>query len=363
MSTGVFSELSLRSVTARNRLAMSPMCQYSAGEDGVATDWHRVHYGTRAVGGAGIVIQEATAVEPRGRISPNDLGLWSDEQAAALAPIAAFVADQGAIPAIQLAHAGRKASTSRPWEGSTPLQPDEGGWTVVAPSEKPYPYEDVDAPPTERLDPADIEDIIEAFGEAAERAVDAGFEAVEIHGAHGYLIHEFLSPVANERTDAYGGDFAGRTRFVREVYEAVRNAVGEDVPVFLRVSGTDWLPDRPSWTIEDTVRLAGDLASEGLDLLDVSSAGIHPDQQISYAGPNYQLPLAERVRAETDLPAVGTVGQIRTPEQAEALVRNGRADVAIVGRKLLNDPYFPLRAAESLYGAEPEVPAQYRRGF
>ncbi len=362
MSTGVFDELSLRSVTARNRIALSPMCQYSAGTDGIATEWHRVHYGSRAVGGAGIVMFEATAVEARGRISPHDLGLWTDEQASALAPIADFVAEQGAVPAVQLAHAGRKASKSRPWDGSAPLQPDDGGWTVVAPSDRPFPY-DEQAPPTERLDPADIDEIVTAFGEAATRAVEAGFEAVEIHGAHGYLIHEFLSPVTNQRSDAYGGDFAGRTRFVREVYEAVRSAVGERVPVFLRVSGTDWLPDRPSWTIEDTVRLAEDLAAEGLDLLDVSSGGIHPDQEISYAGPNYQVALAEQVRAETSIPAVGTVGQIRTAEQAEALVRNGRSDVAIVGRKLLNDPYFPLRAAQDLYDTEAEVPVQYQRGW
>lgn len=363
MSSGVFSELSLRSVTAKNRIALSPMCQYSAGNDGVATEWHRVHYGSRAVGGAGIVIQEATAVEPRGRITPHDLGLWNEEQAEALAPIAAFVKEQGAVPAVQLAHAGRKASKTRPWEGSEPLQPADGGWEVAAPSANPYPYEDGESPPTERLDPTAIQDIVTAFGEAAERAVEAGFEAVEIHGAHGYLIHEFLSPVTNDRADTYGGDFEGRTRLAREVYEAVRNAVGEDVPVFMRVSSTDWLPDRPSWTIEDTVKLGTELSNAGLDFLDVSSAGIHPDQQISYAGPNYQVALAEQVRAETDLPAVGAVGAIRTPEQAEALVRNGRADVAVVGRKLLNDPYFPHRAAAELYDAEPDVPVQYQRGF
>jgi 2,4-dienoyl-CoA reductase-like NADH-dependent reductase (Old Yellow Enzyme family) len=361
--SSVFSELTLRSVTARNRLAMSPMCQYSAGRDGVATEWHRVHYGSRAVGGAGIVIQEATAVEPRGRISPHDLGIWTDEQAATLEPIASFVKAQGAVPAIQLAHAGRKASKTRPWEGSEPLGPEAGGWDVVAPSAKPYPYEDGEAPPTERLDIADIESIVTAFGEAATRAVDAGFEAVEIHGAHGYLIHEFLSPVTNDRGDAYGGDFEGRTRFAREVYGAVRAAVGDDVPVFMRVSGTDWLPDRPSWTVEDTVELGASLADEGLDFLDVSSGGIHPDQQINYAGPDYQVPLAEQVRAETDLPAVGAVGAIRTPEQAQALVANGRADVAVIGRKLLADPYFPHRAAEQLYDGEPDVPVQYQRGF
>ncbi|MGM0372146.1 MAG: NADH:flavin oxidoreductase/NADH oxidase [Halobacteriota archaeon] len=361
MSTGLFSELSLRSVTARNRLALSPMCQYSAGTDGVATEWHRVHYGSRAVGGAGIVIQEATAVEPRGRITPHDLGLWNDEQAAALAPIADFVAEQGAVPAIQLAHAGRKASTTRPWEGSEPLQPEEGGWTVVGPSGQAYPYEGA-APPTERLDPNDIEALVESFGAAAERAIEAGFQAVEIHAAHGYLIHEFLSPVTNQRTDAYGGDFEGRTRFAREVYDAVREAVGEEIPVFMRVSGTDWLPE-PSWTIEDTVELGSILADRGLDFLDVSSGGIHPDQQIDYAGPNYQVALAEQVRAETDLPTVGAVGAITTPEQGEALIRNDRADVAIVGRKFLNDPYFGLRAAESLYEVEPDVPPQYLRGW
>jgi len=363
MSAGVFSELPLRSVTAKNRVAMSPMCQYSAASDGVATEWHRVHYGSRAVGGAGIVIQEATAVEPRGRITSYDLGLWNDTQAEALSPIAAFVKEQGAVPAIQLAHAGRKASKTRPWEGSEPLQPENGGWTVAAPSANPYPYDDGEAPPTERLDPAAIEEIVTAFGDAARRAIDAGFEAVEIHGAHGYLIHEFLSPVTNDRSDGYGGDFEGRTRFVREVYQAVRAAVGEDVPVFLRVSATDWLPDRPSWTVEDTIRLGAELSEAGLDFLDVSSAGIHPDQQISYAGPNYQVALAEQVRAETDLPAVGAVGAIQTAEQAEALVRNGRADVAVVGRKLLNDPYFPHRAAAELYGVEPDVPVQYQRGF
>ncbi|AOW79239.1 NADH-dependent flavin oxidoreductase [Halodesulfurarchaeum formicicum] len=361
MSTGLFSELSLRSVRARNRLALSPMCQYSAGADGVATEWHRVHYGSRAVGGAGIVIQEATAVEPRGRITSHDLGLWNDEQAEALAPITDFVAEQGAVPAIQLAHAGRKASTTRPWEDSEPLQPEAGGWTVVGPSGQPYPYEGA-APPTERLDPNDIEAIVESFGAAAERAIEAGFQAVEIHAAHGYLLHEFLSPVTNQRTDAYGGDFEGRTRVAREVYDTVREAVGEEIPVFMRVSGTDWLPE-PSWTIEDTVELGSILADRGLDFLDVSSGGIHPDQQIDYAGPNYQVALAEQVRAETDLPTVGAVGAITTPEQGEALIRNDRADVAIVGRKFLNDPYFGLRAAESLYEVEPDVPAQYRRGW
>ncbi|MFB6110762.1 MAG: NADH:flavin oxidoreductase/NADH oxidase [Halodesulfurarchaeum sp.] len=360
MPTGVFSELSLRSVTARNRLTVSPMCQYSAGTDGVATDWHRVHYGSRAVGGAGIVIQEATAVEPRGRITPHDLGLWTDDQAEALAPIAEFVADQGAVPAIQLAHAGRKASTARPWEGSGPLQPEEGGWRVVGPSGTPYPHDDT-PPPTDRLDRADIEDIVESFGAAAERAVRAGYEAVEIHAAHGYLLHEFLSPAVNDRSDAYGGDFEGRTRFLREVYRAVRNAVGEERPVLVRVSGTDWLPDRPSWTIEETVRLASDLAELGVDLIDVSSGGLHPAQDVPEPEPNYQVPLAERVRAETDLP-VGAVGWIATPEQAAALIRNDRADLAIIGRKFLNDPYFPLRAAREL-GAEQSPPVQYQRGW
>ena len=356
----LFEPLALRETTVRNRVMVSPMCQYSCETDGLATDWHEVHLGSRATGGAGIVMTEATAVEPRGRISPNDLGIWSDEHADALAPVAEFAADRGATPAIQLAHAGRKASKTRPWDGSRPLQPDEGGWETVAPSAKPYPYDD-EPPLTREMTKEDLAAVKNAFVAAAERARDAGFEIAEVHAAHGYLLHEFLSPVTNDREDAYGGDFEDRTRFVREVTAAVRSVWPDDRPVFVRVSATDWLPDRESWTVEDTARLAPMLAEAGADLIDVSSGGLHPDQRVPSAGPNYQVPYAERIGEATDA-RVGAVGAITEPAQADALIRNGRADLAIVGREHLRDPYFTLHAAEEL-GAGDRVkwPIQYRR--
>jgi 2,4-dienoyl-CoA reductase-like NADH-dependent reductase (Old Yellow Enzyme family) len=360
MSDDLFSPLEIRGTKVRNRVMVSPMCQYSCDRDGLATDWHRVHLGSRATGGAGVVMTEATAVEPRSRISPNDLGIWSDDHADALAPVAEFIAERGATSAIQLAHAGRKASKTRPWDGSEPLQPDEGGWETVAPSAIPYPYED-EPPVTRKLDAEDIEAVKDAFVAGAERARDAGFDIAEVHAAHGYLLHEFLSPVTNRREDAYGGDFEGRTRLVREIVAAVREVWPDDRPVFVRVSATDWLPDRESWTVEDTARLAPLLADAGADLVDVSAGGIHPDQQIPSAGPNYQVPYAERVGEATDA-LVGAVGGISEPAQADALIRNDRADFAIVGREHLRDPYFTLHAAEEL-GAEDRVewPVQYRR--
>jgi len=336
------------------------MCQYSCERDGLGTDWHLTHLGARAAGGAGLVLTEATAVTPEGRISPHDLGLWSDEHAEALRPVAEFVAERGALSGVQLAHAGRKASRSRPWDGGEPLAPDEGGWTVRAPSDVPYPGDGPTAD-LERLSVDDVEATVDAFATAATRAVDAGFDLVEIHAAHGYLLHEFLSPVANDREDAYGGDFEGRTRIVREVVDAVNAAV--DVPVFLRVSATDWLPDRDSWDLDDTVRLAERLADR-IDLLDVSAGGIHPDQRIPDAGPGYQVPYAERVKKSVEDLAVGAVGGITEPEHADAIVRNGRADVAIVGREHLRNPHFALHAAEKLDVDEeraPDWPVQYRR--
>lgn len=344
---------------------MSPMCQYSCdARDGLATDWHRVHLGSRAVGGAGIVMTEATAVEARGRITPEDLGIYTDEHRDALKPVAEFVKSQGATPGIQLAHAGRKASKSRPWEGSTPVDPDEGGWTVVAPTDEPWPY-DEEPPATERLNEDGIEDVIESFRQGARRAREARFEIAEIHAAHGYLLHEFLSPVTNDRSDDYGGSFEDRTRIVREVTEAVRDEMGNDKPVFVRISATDWLDDRKSWDIEQSVQLADDLYDSGADLIDVSTGGIHPDQQIEWVGPDYQLRFAERItnEATTDV-KVGTVGGITSGQQADSIIRNGRADIAIVGREFLRDPYFPLHAAEQL-GMEDavDVPVQYQRGF
>ncbi|GGN93610.1 NADH:flavin oxidoreductase/NADH oxidase [Haloarcula pellucida] len=364
--TALFSPLDLRETTIPNRVMVSPMCQYSCeNRDGLATDWHRTHLGSRAVGGAGLVMTEATAVEARGRISPADLGIWNDEHAAALEPITEFVRQQGSVPAIQLAHAGRKASTSRPWEGHDPLQPDDGGWETVGPSGEPWPYEDGDAPPTRKLDQDGIEGVVDSFRAAAERARDAGFEVAEVHAAHGYLLHEFCSPVTNHREDDYGGDFEGRTRLVREVTAAVREVWPDGKPVFVRISATDWLPERESWTVDDSVRLADHLAAAGADLIDVSGGGIHPDSRPDYTGPNYQLRYAERIREETDSDvAVGAVGGITTPEQAEAIVANDRADLAIVGREHLRDPYFAMHAAEALDATdEIEGPPQYRRAF
>lgn len=360
MSDDLFTPISFRDVTAPNRVMVSPMCQYSCGTDGLATDWHHVHLGSRATGGAGIVMAEATAVEPRGRISPHDLGLWSDDHAAALAPVTEFIRSQGSVPAIQLAHAGRKGSKARPWEGGTPLSPDEDGWETVAPSDAPYPYEG-EPPELREMTRDDIEATVDAFAAAAERALDAGFEIAEVHAAHGYLLHEFLSPVSNRRTDEYGGSFENRTRFVREVTDAVREVWPDDKPVFVRISATDWLPDRDSWTVDESVELARGLAALGVDLVDVSSGGLHPDQRLPSAGPNYQVPAAERIRAEADV-RVGAVGGITVPEQADALIRNERADLAIVGREHLRDPYFTLHAAERLgAGDRVEWPVQYRR--
>ncbi|MFD1643670.1 NADH:flavin oxidoreductase/NADH oxidase [Halohasta litorea] len=365
MSSPLFSPLELRGTTIPNRIMVSPMCQYSAEDrDGIATDWHHVHLGSRAVGGAGIVMAEAAAVEKRGRITPYDLGIWSQEHADSLASTTEFISNQGSIPAIQLAHAGRKASKSRPWEGSAPLQPDEGGWEVLAPSEEPYPYES-ESPELRKMTQADIEAFVENYRQGAEYALDAGFEIVEIHAAHGYLLHEFLSPVTNKRDDDYGGSFTNRTRLVRQVAETVRDVWPEDKPVFVRISGTDWLPDRDSWTIEESVELTSQLSEIGVDLIDVSSGELHPDEQLPNVGSVSQLPLAEQVREETgsDI-AVGTVGGITTPEQAEEIIGNDRADLTILAREHLRDPYFSLHAAQALDATEEiQGPPQYRRGL
>lgn len=365
MVDDLFTPLSLRETEISNRAMVSPMCQYSCeNRDGMASNWHLVHLGSRAVGGAGVVMTEATAVEERGRITPEDLGIWNDAQGEALAPVAEFIEEQGSVPAIQLAHAGRKASKTRPWDGSKPLQPDEGGWETIAPSENPWPYEEGETV-TKRMDQDDIEGVIDSFSTAAERALDAGFEIAEVHAAHGYLLHEFLSPVTNHREDDYGGDYAGRTRLVREVTSAVREIWPDDKPVFVRISATDWLPDRESWTVDDSVELADDLAEVGADLIDVSAGGTTPDPQIPHSGAGYQVPLAEQVTDERDSDiAVGAVGGITSPVQADELIRNDRADLAILGREHLRDPYFTLHAVGELdrpEGVEP--PVQYQRGF
>ncbi|MFE7528232.1 NADH:flavin oxidoreductase/NADH oxidase [Kitasatospora sp. NPDC057542] len=366
MSTTLFAPLTLRALTVSNRIWMPAMCQYSAAPDGdaagVPTDWHFTHLAARAAGGTGLIITEATAVSPEGRISPYDLGIWNDEQAAAFRRITSFLKSQGTVPAIQLAHAGRKASTERTWvDRGGPVAPgEEHGWTPVGPSAE--AFSPAHTTPDE-LTEARIGDIVRQFADAARRALDAGFQVAEIHGAHGYLVHEFLSPAANHRTDGYGGSFEGRIRFALEVVDAVRSVWPEDLPVFFRVSATDWLTEnaqdgREGWTSQDTVRLAKELRAHGVDLLDVSTGGIVPDARIE-AAPGFQVPFAEAVRRETDLP-VAAVGLITDPAQAQAILAGGHADAVLLGRELLRNPYWARHAAAEL-GGEVTTPVQYHR--
>ena len=350
----LFSPLRIRGVDLRNRIVVSPMCQYSC-DNGFASDWHLVHLGSRAVGGAALVMAEATAVEARGRISPSDLGIWKDDHIEMLARIAAFIRAQGAAPGIQLAHAGRKASVHVPWEGGAFIPENEGGWRTVAPS--PIRFRDSDTPPLE-LSKAQICAIVQAFAAAARRALAAGFEVIEIHGAHGYLINEFLSPLANHRDDEYGGSFENRSRFLREVVEAVRAASPDSLPLLLRISATDWVEG--GWTIDESVRLAGILAPLGVDLIDCSSGGLAPYAKIEPA-PGFQVPFAERIRRETGI-LTGAVGMITEPRQADCIIREGRADLVLLAREFLRDPYFPLHAAKAL-GVEAPAPVQYKRAF
>ncbi|MER5866770.1 NADH:flavin oxidoreductase/NADH oxidase [Kitasatospora sp. NPDC002040] len=355
--SALFEPITLRELTVPNRIWLAPMCMYSAAPDGpgagAATDFHLAHLGARAAGGAGLVMTEATAVRADGRISPWDLGLWNDRQQQELARIAALVKSHGAVPAVQLAHAGRKAATDRPWLGGKPLPIGAGGWQPVGAS--PVAFGE-DHPVPDELTVREIQDVVRAFADAAGRALAAGFEAVEVHGAHGYLIHSFLSPHSNHRTDGYGGDFAGRSRFALEVVAAVREVWPQELPLLYRVSATDWLEGVPSWTVEDTVRLAKELHAAGVDLLDASSAGIDPKAKIPVA-PGFQVPFAARVRTEAGLPT-SAVGLITEPAQAERIVASGQADVVSLGRELLRDAYWPQRAAAEL-GAEPRWPVQY----
>ncbi|SMO78726.1 NADPH dehydrogenase NamA [Gracilimonas mengyeensis] len=350
----LFSEVALRSLTSRNRIMVSPMCQYSS-EDGFATNWHLVHLGSRAVGGAGIVMSEATAVSPEGRISYADLGIWKDEHLPKLKQITEFVKDQGAIPAIQLAHAGRKASKNKPWEGNEYITPEKEGWDIVAPSAIPFKE---DAPVPKEMEKHDIEKVIEDFVAAAKRALKAGFEIAEIHAAHGYLLHEFCSPVSNDRSDKYGGSFENRIRLVLEVTEAVREVWPAELPLFVRISATDWLPERESWTIEDSVNLSKELKKRGVDLIDVSSGGLVPEQKVD-GGPGFQMPFAEQIKREAEI-ATGAVGIITQAQQAETILRTEQADLIIMAREFLRDPYFPLHAADNLRD-NIEWPNQYKR--
>ncbi|MFF3441668.1 NADH:flavin oxidoreductase/NADH oxidase [Streptosporangium sp. NPDC002721] len=362
--SALFEPLTLRSVTIPNRIWMAPMCQYSAAvegpEQGVPTDWHLAHLGARAVGGAGLILAEATAVAPEGRISPADLGLWNDRQREAFTRVTSFLREHGAVPGIQLAHAGRKASTRRPWQGGAPTGPGEHGWQPVGPS--PIPFNDGHPVPTE-LSTGDIDRIVDDFVAAARRALDAGFQVAEIHGAHGYLIAEFLSPFSNHRTDAYGGSYENRTRFALRVVDAVRAVWPDELPLFFRISATDWLAENPAddregWSADDTVRFAKDLLAHGVDLLDASTGGNVAGARIP-TGPGYQVPYAARVKAETDLP-VGAVGEITEPRQAEEIVASGQADAVLLGRELLRTPYWPNLAAREL-GAGARWPDQYHR--
>lgn len=351
----LFDPLDLRGLRLRNRIAVSPMCQYSS-ENGFANDWHLVHLGTRAVGGAGLVITEATAVEARGRISPRDLGLWLDAHVDGLRRITRFIHEQGGAAGIQLAHAGRKASTQHPWAGATGAVPEQdGGWQVVGPTDQPF------APgyPRPRALRADeVPDIPAAFEAATARALDAGFDVIEIHGAHGYLLHSFLSPLANTRDDAYGVDFEGRTRLLREVVAAVRSAWPDDRPLFTRLSATDWVDG--GWTGDDTVRLARQLAALGVDLVDCSSGGVVPGAPVPLA-PGYQVPYAARVRTEAGV-ASGAVGLITEPEQAARIVATGQADLVLLAREMLRNPSWPQHAARAM-GLDPTplFPPQYLR--
>lgn len=348
----LFEPLKIRDVVLSNRIGIPPMCQYSA-HDGMATEWHFVHYGCRAVGGAALMIIEATAVVPEGRISPGDLGIWNDEQIEPLARIERFARQQGCVAAVQLAHAGRKASVGLGWEAQRALDQRDGGWEVVAPS--PLPFGEGYAVPRE-LDEAGIGRVLAKFGAGARRAREAGFQAVEIHGAHGYLLHQFLSPLSNQRTDAYGGSFENRTRLLREVVTAVRAEWPERLPLLVRISATDWMDG--GWNADETVELSRKLKALGVDLVDVSSAGLVPNAKIP-AGPGFQTEFAARVRREAGI-ATAAVGLITSPTQADHIVRTGQADMVLLGREILRNPYWPLGAAQALGHAAP-WPQQYLR--
>jgi 2,4-dienoyl-CoA reductase-like NADH-dependent reductase (Old Yellow Enzyme family) len=351
----LFSPLTLRDITMRNRVLVSPMCQYSS-TDGHPSDWHLVHLGSFARGGAGLVMTEASAVTADGRISPFDAGIWTDEQAADYTRITDFVSGQGATPGIQLAHAGRKASTHRPWDRGSErgdyVEREAGGWQAVGPS----PVGFGDWPVPKELTIAEISEIVGAFAAAAVRADSTGFDVVEIHAAHGYLLHEFLSPLSNQRVDAYGGDFAGRTRFVLEVVDAVRSAWPERKPLSIRLSATDWVDG--GWDLDQTLALSRLLGDRGVDVVDVSSGGNDPRQSIP-VGPGYQVPFARAVRDASGLPTIA-VGEITSPHQAEQILVDGSADAVMLARQLLREPHWALHAAHQL-GAEVRWPEQYQR--
>ena len=348
----LFEPIKIRGIEFKNRIVVSPMCEYSS-RDGFANDWHLVHLGSRAVGGAGLVFTEAAAVSPEGRISPDDLGIWKDEHIEFLNRIATFIAKQGAIPGIQLAHAGRKASHSSPWKGNKALTENEGGWETFAPSS--LAYKDGEPLPKE-MSKMDIQKLIKDFTAAAERSVKAGFKVIEIHAAHGYLIHEFLSPLSNQRKDEYGGIFENRIKLLLEIVAAVRNAIKDELPLFVRISATDWV--KGGWTEDDSVSLAKVLKTKDVDLIDCSSGGASPEQKIPVM-PLYQLPFAQKIKKETGI-LTGAVGLITSTNEAENILQNEQADLVIMARQFLRDPYFPLHAAKEL-GVDMAWPVQYER--
>ena len=350
--TRLYSPLQLRSLVLSNRLLLSPMCQYSAVE-GLAQSWHRRHYAERAVGGVGLVIVEATAVQASGRITTGDLGLWNDACREALRPVVEAVHSAGTKIAIQLAHAGRKASTHVPWQGSGVVSPQSGGWQVVSSTDQPF---DTDHAIPHALDEAGLWGVVADFGAAARRAAEVGFDAVEVHAAHGYLIHQFLSPLTNVRADTWGGSQEGRFRLALEVVRALRREVPSTMPVMIRLSATDWVEG--GWNVEQSIELLKVLQNEGVDFVDVSSGGLVPGVKMTI-GPGYQVPLAARIRREVGMPT-GTVGLITELSQAEAILAAGDADAILMGRQLLRDPYFPLRNSPD---AKQKAPLQYQRAF
>ncbi|MCD9186954.1 MAG: NADPH dehydrogenase NamA [Pyrinomonadaceae bacterium] len=355
MDSKLFEKYKIRSVEFRNRIWVSPMCQYSS-EDGMPTDWHLVHLGSRAVGGAGLIIQEATAVSPEGRISPSDAGIWSDAHAGAYKKITKFIKENGAVAGIQLAHAGRKASTAEPWHGGKKVEENNGGWETVAPSA--IAFAD-DYPIPREMTKTDIEKVENDFVAAANRAVEAGFEVIEIHAAHGYLFHEFLSPISNKRTDEYGGSLENRMRLLLDVSKKVREIVPESLPVFVRISATDWTEN--GWDLEQSIELCKELKKIGIDLIDVSTGGNVLEVEIPVA-PNYQVSFAAEIRKQAGI-ATGAVGMITEAKQAEEILQNTQADAVLIAREFLRDPYFPFTAAKELGENLRYVPKQYGRAI
>ncbi|MCV9927967.1 NADH:flavin oxidoreductase/NADH oxidase [Flavobacterium sp. LS1R49] len=353
MASVLFSPLSIKKIILKNRIVISPMCQYSA-IDGFANDWHLVHLGSRATGGSALIIQEATAVSPEGRISPEDLGLWKDEQIEKLQTINKFIISQNAVPGIQIAHAGRKASVSAPWDGNKKLDVAQGGWQTVAPSAVPYHENEPFLP--EALDKIGIQKVISDFKATTKRAVTAGYQVLEIHGAHGYLLHQFMSPLTNLRTDEYGGSFENRIRLTLEIVDAVQIEWPADLPLFIRISATDWAEG--GWNLEESVKLSAILKSKGVDVVDVSSGGLVSHQKI-VIGPGYQVPFAERIKKEAGV-LTGAVGLITKAAQAEAILADGRADLILLARESLRDPNLALHFASEL-NSDIHWPKQYER--